>query len=514
KPGTDGQVCVVTSVAAHLVVDLQGWFPVGSYDPLPVPLRVLDTRNDPGVKVGMKVETLLVADQSDGAVVANVTVVDPDGPGFLTVYPCGTTPPITSNLNFTKGEVVANLTVARPGTTGVCAITTAPAHIVVDVQGHISAGSGYTPIIPVRMADTRAPIGVPVAGRVFTGQTIELSFPVMSGIPAVVDSAVMNVTATSSLGSGFLTVFPCDQPRPLASNLNIAPGETRPNLVLSQLSAQGTICIFANAPMQVVVDLQGWFPSATPPPPVSAPERQHVDRTTGLEMGYLAYLPAGYNSSPGRTWPTIVFLHGSGQVGTGTGASLDSVAVNGLPLLYESRTEPAAAAGFIVLVPQLPDNTNNPPRLQLWMDEVLSRYGVDRDRLYLTGLSQGGFGTFDYLEYFGNTNEFAAMVPIAGGFNRVIECAEWRNTPLWAFHGEQDPNVNVAGSIRTVGFVDANCAPTEPMRLTTYPGVGHDSWDLTYTLSGMAPGLTDPSYNPYDVDVYTWMLGHVRSRTR
>ncbi|MGZ7036023.1 MAG: hypothetical protein ACXVIQ_12495, partial [Ilumatobacteraceae bacterium] len=110
--------------------------------------------------------------------------------------------------------------------------------------------------------------------------------------------------------------------------------------------------------------------------------------------------------------------------------------------------------------------------------------------------------------------EFAAMVPIAGGFNRVIECAEWRNTPLWAFHGEQDPNVNVAGSIRTVGFVDANCAPTEPMRLTTYPGVGHDSWDLTYTLSGMAPGLTDPSYNPYDVDVYTWMLGHVRSRTR
>ena len=514
KPGTDGQVCVVTSVAAHLVVDLQGWFPVGSYDPLPVPLRVLDTRKDPGVKAAMKVETLLVADQADDAVVANVTVVDPDGPGFLTVYPCGTTPPVTSNLNFTKGEVVANLTVAHPGTTGVCAITTAPTHIVVDVQGHISAGSGYVPITPVRMADTRAPIGVSVAARIFTGQTAELSFPVTSGIPALADTAVINVTATDSIGSGFLTVFPCDQPRPLASNLNIAAGETRPNLVLSQLSARGTICIFANAPMHVVVDLQGWFPSATPPPPVSAPERQHVDRTTGLAMGYLAYLPAGYNSSPGRTWPTIVFLHGSGQVGTGTGDSLDSVAVNGLPLLYETGTEPAVAAGFIVLVPQLPDNTNNPPRLRLWMDEVLPRYGVDRDRLYLTGLSQGGFGTFDYLEWFGNTNEFAAMVPIAGGFNRVIECSEWRNTPLWAFHGEQDLSVNVAGSIRTVQYVDANCAPPEPMRLTTYPGVGHDSWDLTYTLSGMAPGLTNPSYDPYDVDIFTWMLRHVRSRTR
>ena len=52
------------------------------------------------------------------------------------------------------------------------------------------------------------------------------------------------------------------------------------------------------------------------------------------------------------------------------------------------------------------------------------------------------------------------------------------------------------------------------MRLTTYPGVGHDSWDLTYTLSGMAPGLTDPAFDPYDVDIYTWMLAHVRSRTR
>ncbi len=514
KPGTEGQVCVVTSVAAHLVVDLQGWFPVGSYDPLPVPLRVLDTRKDPGVKLVTKVETLLVADQSDGSVVANVTVVDPDGPGFLTVYPCGTTPPVTSNLNFTKGEVVANLAVARPGSAGVCAIASAPTHVVVDVQGHISVGSGYSPITPVRMTDTRSPIGVPVAARVQPSQITALSFPVMSGIPVNVDTAVVNVTATESVGSGYLTVFPCDQPQPLASNLNIAPGETRANLVLSRLGAGGTICIVASAPMHVVVDLQGWFPSATPPPPVSAPERQHVDRTSGLVMGYLAYLPAGYDSSPGRTWPTIVFLHGSGQVGSGTGTSLDSVAVNGLPLLYETATEPAVAAGFIVLVPQLPDTTNSPPRLRLWMDEVLPRYGVDRDRLYLTGLSQGGFGTFDYLEYYGNTNEFAAMVPIAGGFNRLIECAEWRNTPLWAFHGEADLSVNVAGSIRTVEYVDANCAPTEPMRLTTYPGVGHDSWDLTYTLSGMAPGLTNPAYDPYDVDIYTWMLGHVRSRTR
>ena len=122
KPGTDGHVCVVTSVAAHLVVDLQGWFPIGAYDPLPVPERVLDTRTGAQRKLAAGVETFLVADQSSDAIVANVTVIDPDTPGYLTVYPCGTTPPITSNLNFVAGEVVANLAIARSGGAGVCAV--------------------------------------------------------------------------------------------------------------------------------------------------------------------------------------------------------------------------------------------------------------------------------------------------------------------------------------------------------------------------------------------------------
>ncbi|MEO7371847.1 MAG: hypothetical protein ABIZ69_13335, partial [Ilumatobacteraceae bacterium] len=514
RPGTGGRVCVVTSVAAHLVVDMQGWFPPGSYDPLPAPQRVLDSRTGAGRKIEAGVETILVDDRSGGAVVANVTVVEPDGPGYLTVYPCGTTPPITSNLNFIAGDVVANLTIARAGAGGVCAVASAPTHVVVDLQGRIPAGTGYTAISPVRMTDTRSPIGVSIADRLPPSRITELSFPVMSGIPVVADTAVVNVTATDSLQSGYVTVYPCDEPPPFASNLNIAPGHTRPNLVITRMSGGGTICVITSAAMHVVVDLQGWFAGSTQPPPVSAPERRHVDRTTGLVMGYLAYLPAGYTSSSGRTWPTMVFLHGSGQAGSGVGASLDSVAVNGLPLLYENGIEPAVAAGFVVLVPQNPDTTNSPPRLRLWLQEVLPRYAVDRDRLYLTGLSQGGFGVFDYLGAYGDTNEFAAMVPIAGGYNQSIRCADWQHTALWAFHGEADPRVNVAGSIKTVGFVNANCAPSEPLRVTTYPGVGHDSWDLTYTLTGMASGLTNPARDPYDVDVYTWMLGHVRSRTR
>ena len=515
KPNALGKVCIVTSVPAHLVVDLQGWFPLGSYDPLPVPARVLDTRNGLAHKVMPGVETLLVDGYPDGAVVANVTVTDPDGPGFLTVYPCGTKPPVTSNLNFVQGDVVANLTIARPGAGGgVCAVVSAPTHVVVDVQGHIPAGGGYTPISPMRMADTRSPIGVPIADRLQPGEVTTLSFPVMSGIPAVADTAVVNVTATESVGQGYLTVYPCDGGPPLASNLNIAAGDTRPNLVMTHLSSGGTICLTSSIATHVVVDLQGWFAGSTPAPPLSAAERQHVDRAFGLTLGYLAYLPAGYTSNKGRTWPTIVFLHGSGQVGPGTGASLDGVAVNGLPRLYESGIEPAVAAGFVVLAPQLPDSSNSPTRLRLWLTEVLQRYAVDRDRVYLTGLSAGGFGAFDYLGAYGDANEFAAIVPIAGGYGRGFRCTDWQHTPLWAFHGEADPKVNVSGSINTVGWVNAHCAPSEQLRVTTYPGVGHDAWDPTYDLSGMAPGSTNPLRDPYDVDIYTWMLGHVRSQTR
>ncbi|MCU1393798.1 MAG: hypothetical protein JWM34_2226 [Ilumatobacteraceae bacterium] len=515
SPGDHASVCIITSVASHLVVDLEGWFPVGSYVALPVPLRVLDTRSDPTLGLRAGVESRLMHAPDGAAAVANVTVTNPQGNGYLVVYPCGTKPPIASNLNFAPGETVANLTVARPGTTGdVCAVSSVATDVVVDLQGEMADAAGYTAISPVRMVDTRSPIGVPVVGRTTPGQIVELSFPEQSGIPAAVDSVVVNVTATDAVSSGYITVFPCDRPTPVASNVNIEPGETRPNLVVSAVGSAGTICVTTNTATHIVVDLQGWFAAGTSLPPTSPASRQHVDVGPGLAAGYLAYLPPGYASSPGRTWPTIVFLHGSGQTGPGSGAALDGLAVNGLPRLYESGTEPAVAAGFIVLAPQMPDGSNSPTRLRTWLSQVLARYGVDRDRVYLTGLSAGGFYAFDYVGAVGDSNEFAAVVPISGGFPHPIQCTSWQHTPIWAFHGEADTTVNPAGTIATIGTIDAKCSPTEPLRLTTYPGVGHDAWDPTYDLSGMAAGRTNPQHDPYDVDIYTWMLAHIRSEYR
>lgn len=522
KPGADGQVCVVTNVAANVVVDFEGWFPLGSYDPLDSPQRVLDTRQGGAhrLRPGVEVQLLTADNATDGgdddvAAVANVTAAGAQSAGYLAVYPCGAIPPVASNLNFTPGVAVANLTVSRLGTgMGVCALASAATDVVVDMQGTLSSASNYTPVAPVRMVDTRSPIGMSSVGRLRAGRTIPLSFPVMSGIPSVVDSVVVNVTATDSTGSGYLTVFPCGATEPLASNVNIAPGGTRPNLVVTPVGPDGTICLTGNVDANVIVDLQGWFGGRPSPAPVSAPIRQHIETGPGVTAGYLAYLPAGYTSSPGRTWPTIVFLHGSAQTGPGTGDSLDGVGSNGLPLLFETGTEPASAAGFVVFAPQFPDGSNSPVRLRQWLSQVLPRYAVDRDRVYLTGLSAGGYYSFDYVGAVGDSNEFAAIVPIAGGFPHPIVCDNWRHTPVWAFHGEADPTVNPLGSIQTVQAVNANCAPVERMRLTTYPGVGHDAWDMTYDLSAVNAGRANTAHDQYDIDIFVWMLAHVRSRYR
>ena len=229
-------------------------------------------------------------------------------------------------------------------------------------------------------------------------------------------------------------------------------------------------------------------------------------------MGYLAFLPAGYWSSPGRTWPTIVLLHGALQAGTGTGASLDSVVFNGLALLMQNGTEPAVASQFVVLIPQSPTPIQSVTRLHTWLSQVLPRYSIDRDRVYLTGLSAGGFATFNYLATYGDANEFAAMVPITGGYGAAIRCADWQHTPLWAFHGEADSEI--ALSVNSVNYVNAHCDPSERLKLTTYPGVGHNSYDRTYDLTGMAPGQTNPTRDRYEPDIYTWMLEHTRSQTR
>jgi subtilisin family serine protease len=191
------------------------------------------------------------------AVVLNVTVTEPQGNGFVTVYPCDTArDPNTSNLNYTAGQTVPNLVVVKPSAAGtVCLYTQSAAHLIVDVNGYLAAGSAFGPIPPARLLDSRSSLGMRSAGTVTTVQVAG-----QGGVPAGATSAVLNVTVTEPQGNGFVTVYPCDADRdPNTSNLNYTAGQTVPNAVFVKLSGAGTVCLFTSNSVQMVVDVNGSF---------------------------------------------------------------------------------------------------------------------------------------------------------------------------------------------------------------------------------------------------------------
>ncbi len=188
------------------------------------------------------------------AAVLNVTATETAADGYLTVYPCGETRPTASNVNYRRGESVPNLVVAKLGAGGkVCLYTYAPADVIIDLAGTFTPDSGYQPASPNRMLDTRT--GAPVAA----GTAVELTVAPNGAVPADAAAVALNVTATEAAGWGYLTVYPCDEPRPEASNVNYDPGQTIPNLVLAKVGAGGKVCIYSHADTHVVVDLAGWF---------------------------------------------------------------------------------------------------------------------------------------------------------------------------------------------------------------------------------------------------------------
>ena len=207
-----------------------------------------------------------------GAVVLNVTVTDPVGSGFVTLWPCdGSGPPTASNVNFVAGLTVPNLVVVPVSASGeVCVFTAESAtHLVADLNGWFPVSAGYVAVSPVRLLDSRVG-GSTVdglfagVGRVGGGETLRLGVVGRGGVPAGVGAVVLNVTVTDPVGSGFVTLWPCDgSGPPTASNVNFVAGLTVPNLVVVPVSASGEVCVFtAESATHLVADLNGWFPTA------------------------------------------------------------------------------------------------------------------------------------------------------------------------------------------------------------------------------------------------------------
>lgn len=224
------------------------------------PVRAADTRYGTGVRAGVvpggSVLEVPIAGRygipsSAGAVSLNVTVTQPAAAGHIIVFPCGQDVPLASSLNYRPGQTVPNMVIAPIGDGGrVCLYTHAKAHLVVDVNGWLPDDSQYYGFSPQRAFDTRDD-----DWPLEPGETVSLTI----GDPGEIAAVSMNVTVTQPDSAGHIIVYPCDQPRPVASNLNYVQGQTVPNAVIAQVDANGEVCFYSHARTHLIADINGVF---------------------------------------------------------------------------------------------------------------------------------------------------------------------------------------------------------------------------------------------------------------
>ncbi len=195
--------------------------------------------------------------------------------------------------------------------------------------------------------------------------------------------------------------------------------------------------------------------------------------TKQVKLNYLLHLPP---KQPGvDQYSLIVFLHGHGE----SGDDLEKVKVHGIARIVEERPD----FPFITVSPQCPSGVTwvlIDDAVIALVEEMLKRPDVDASRVYLTGLSMGGYGTWHI--GVGRPDLFTALAPICGGGSFVnylpARIPRLKNTPVWAFHGADDETVPVS---EQQPLIDALKAVSETeVRFTVYPGVKHDSWTQTY----------------------------------
>ncbi len=210
---------------------------------------------------------------------------------------------------------------------------------------------------------------------------------------------------------------------------------------------------------------------------------QTFEKQITIKLDYLLFLPEGYGKEADKKWPLILFLHGAGE----RGSDINKVKVHGPPKIVESKKD----FPFIVVSPQCPGNSWwDPTQVISLLDDVQAKYAVDADRVYLTGLSMGGFGTWELMSRY--PRRFAAYAPICGAGNPAI-ARRFKDVPAWVFHGDKDPTVPVTSSDEMVAALKKAGAD---VKYTRYEGVGHDSWTKSYD-------------NP---ELYTWFLSHKREK--
>lgn len=211
--------------------------------------------------------------------------------------------------------------------------------------------------------------------------------------------------------------------------------------------------------------------------------------STEVQVRFLLYLPPEYGTE-NKKWPLVLFLHGAGERGN----DLKLVTKHGPPkLIVEGKNFP-----FILVAPQCPTGRMwQPHELLALLDKIQQEYAIDTNRIYVTGLSMGGYGTWALAVT--APERLAAIAPICGGgIPAAIYLAneerlnQLRRLPIWAFHGAKDPLVPVQESERMIEAFKR--IGNVNVKLTIYPDAEHDAWTRTYE-------------NP---EFYEWLLSNKR----
>jgi MYXO-CTERM domain-containing protein len=250
--------------------------------------------------------------------------------------------------------------------------------------------------------------------------------------------------------------------------------------------------------------------------------------TEGNNYGYWEYLPNAYDET--EEWPLFVFLGGVGEVGTGVddtpceyppmqpdfqgGAGLCNHLRHGPQrLIYQTLYEgddlwDDTERPFVVIAPQNPliFSPYDPGALYDFFDYLQDTYSLDSRRLYLVGMSEGGHTIATYLMT--DPDRLAGVGVLAGFVNDepMMNACDLNHQAIWMFHGEDDLDFHVDNPIAFWNNLNDCPPPHAPARLTVYLGAQHDVWTRTINPAIGMGDVQDPAYDPYDVDLYTWLL--------
>lgn len=281
KIGEDGKVCIYTLTETDLIVDVNGLVPSDGTPESVVPARLLETRDVPGftttdgefeaiglATAGTEIELDVAnrggVDPDAEAVILNVGAVTPLADGFLNIYPCGEDRPLASSLNYLAFDpAVSNLVLTKLGDEGkVCIYTLSDTHLIADVVAFVPLGGSPDPLVPARLLETRDEPGYETidgdfegVGRVAADSVFELDVAGRGEVPADADTVVLNVGAVLPESDGFLTVFPCGEDTPQASNVNHIPNDVVSNFVLAKVGDDGKVCIYTLVETDLIVDV-------------------------------------------------------------------------------------------------------------------------------------------------------------------------------------------------------------------------------------------------------------------